>query len=73
MSLGSIYFHFVEARRRTENRLDDFSAWLADFGPEAKEMIRALRLVDFYYMSLPELKDHLITSMARFHPELLNA
>jgi hypothetical protein len=73
MSLGSIYFHFVEARRRTENRLDDFSVWLANFGTESKEMIRALRLIDFYYMSLPELKDHLIASMARFHPELLSA
>ncbi len=73
MSLSSIYFHYVEARRRTPNRSDDFTAWLADFGTDVKEMVRSLRAVDFYYMSLPELKEQLIRSVARFHPESVHA
>jgi hypothetical protein len=73
MSLGSIYFHFVEARRRTPNHSDDFTAWLADFGTETRQLVRALRVIDFYHMSLPELKEQLIRAVARFHPGLVHA
>ena len=73
MSLSSIYFHYVEARRRTPNRSDDFSVWLDDFGAETRPLIKALRAVDFYYMSLPQLKYQLIDSVAPFHPEVTRA
>ena len=70
MSLSSIYFHYVEARRRTPDRSDDFTAWLAEFGDEIIPLVRALRSIDFYHMSLPELKLQLVRSVARFQPEL---
>ena len=73
MSLSSIYFHYVEARRRTPDRSDDFTVWLADFGDEIIPLVRALRSVDFYHMSLPELKLQLVRSVARFQPELESA
>lgn len=60
MSLGSIYYHFVEARRRTEGSVDDFSAWLADFGEETEPLIHSLSEIDFYFMSLPELRKTLV-------------
>ncbi len=56
MSLGSVYYHFVEARRRTEDGVDDFTAWLANFGEEAQPLIDALRHIDFYFLSLSELR-----------------
>lgn len=57
---STIYYHFVEARRRTPTGLDDFSAWLTDFGEETEPVIRSLKSVDFYYLTLPSLKDALI-------------
>jgi hypothetical protein len=73
MSLSSVYFHYVEARRRTPDRTDDFTSWLKQFGDEAEEMIDTLRSIDFYFLSLPELKTQLVKAMSRFHPESIRA
>ncbi len=59
-SHSSIYYHFIEARRRTPDRSDDFSAWLAGFGSGTEKLISALKGIDFYYLTLPELKESLI-------------
>lgn len=72
MSLGSIYYHFVEARRRTENGLDDFSVWLADFADDAAPLLQALSEIDFYFLSLPELKQLLIKTIEPFVPEVIH-
>lgn len=60
MSNSSVYYHFVEARRRTEERVDDFTAWCKGFGSGCEELVEAFRSVDFYYLTLPELKATLI-------------
>ena len=65
LSHGSIYYHFVEARRRTPERLDDFSTWLSGFGEGPEELITALQSIDFYYLTLPELKDTLVGTICR--------
>ena len=62
-SLSSIYYHFIEARRRTPDRLDDFTAWLEGFGEGTEEIVNALGSVDFYYLTLPELKKTLIAAL----------
>ena len=59
-SYSSIYYHFIEARRRTEGRTDDFSSWLAGFGNGPESLIQILQNIDFYYLALPELKQTLI-------------
>jgi hypothetical protein len=69
MSLGSIYYHYVEARRRTERGCDDFTAWLTGFGAGPEALIAALEGIDFYFMSLPELRQHLIDSVRPFQRE----
>lgn len=56
LSYGSIYYHFVEARRRTPDRVDDFSQWLRDRGDAPAGWLDALGRLDFYFMSLAELK-----------------
>jgi Family of unknown function (DUF5752) len=33
LSLGSIFFHFIDGRRRNKNSLDDFRNWITSFGP----------------------------------------
>jgi hypothetical protein len=59
LSLGSIYYHFVDARRRPPQRVDDFRGWLAGFGGEHSETVRKLEAVDPYFMSLSELRTEL--------------
>lgn len=63
MSLGSIYYHFVEARRRTVDRRDDFSVWLAGFDGGVEAMLHALSGMNFYYLTLSELKRSLIKAV----------
>jgi hypothetical protein len=56
LSLGSIYYHVVDARRRPPQRVDDFRAWLAGFDNSQRRMIERLESVDPYFMSLAELR-----------------
>jgi hypothetical protein len=70
MSLGSIYYHFVEARRRTKGMVDDFTKWLAEFGDEIKPLIKTLSEIDFYFMTLTELKNTLVALSAEHFEKL---
>jgi hypothetical protein len=63
MSYSSIYYHFIEARRRTEERVDDFTAWCQGWEGGCEELIEAFRCIDFYYLTLPELKRTLIDAV----------
>jgi len=56
LSTGSIYYHFIDARNRTEERVDDFSAWLVGFEDEFKELVQNLCAVDPYFSSLHEIR-----------------
>ena len=59
LSLGSIYYHFVDARRRPPQLVDDFRSWLAEFGDAYSPIVRRLEAVDPYFMSLAELRTEL--------------
>ena len=65
MTNGSIYFHFLEARRRDPVGMDDFSAWLKSEEKKNAKYIRALREIDFYFHSLSNLKEEIIAALAR--------
>ena len=67
ISLGSIYYHFVEARRRTDNMVDDFTAWLLEFGDITRPLIKDLAEIDFYFLTLSELHKTLIGVTALYH------
>jgi len=60
ISSSSVYYHFVEARRRTAGRLDDFSAWLKDLPDDTQELEKAFAGIDFYFLNLRELKRALV-------------
>jgi hypothetical protein len=62
LSTGSIFYHFIDARQRTESRCDDFSAWVNAFGPPYQELGQRLRRIDPYFSSLKEIR-HLITGI----------
>jgi AcrR family transcriptional regulator len=57
LSTGSIYYHFIDARNRTDERHDDFSSWLNGFdGDEFEELTRNLCGMDPYFSSLKEIR-----------------
>lgn len=56
LSTGSIYYHFIDARNRTPQRSDDFSAWLDGFGGRYRELRNDLISVDPYFSSLKEIR-----------------
>jgi hypothetical protein len=59
MSEGSIFYHFVEARRRTEKRCDDFSAWLESSAGDHRQLCVDLTAIDPYFSSLGQMRDRL--------------
>lgn len=69
MSHSSIYYHFVEARRRGEDKLDDFTLWLQGFGDGVSPITDALRGVEFYFVSLWELQKRLVSAVKTALPE----
>ena len=60
MTAGSLYYHFAEARRRTDNHEDDFSSWLRWWDGHLAPFQQAIRTVDFYFLSLSELRQALV-------------
>ena len=65
MTNGSIYYHFLEARRRTPGGKDDFTAWLREEEKKNARYIRALESIDFFFHSLSHLKEELIDALAK--------
>jgi hypothetical protein len=61
---GSIFYHFVEARRRSPNQEDDLSRWLAGRGEAAEAARRRLAAVDILFGSLADLRDRVVAAMA---------
>jgi hypothetical protein len=62
MTGGSVYFHFLEARRRPPFGKDDFTAWLLenDAGEKNRPYVEALAHIDFYFHTLPLLRKELV-------------
>jgi hypothetical protein len=60
LSTSSIFYHFIDARRRTSGRHDDFSDWLVSFGDEYATLCEQLAGVDPYFGNLTELREQLV-------------
>lgn len=58
LSTGSVYYHFIEARRRLETNLDDYTTWIRSFGEEYTALAELLNRVEYYFCSLSELREH---------------
>jgi hypothetical protein len=59
LSTSSIFYHFIDARRRTEDRRDDFSGWLAACNHGYPALLDELAGIDPYFGSLDELRQDL--------------
>lgn len=60
MSLGSIFYHFIDARRRTPMGWDDFTHWVSGFGDGYYLLTERISHIDPYFITLAELRDELI-------------
>lgn len=57
MSQGSIFYHFIDARRRTERGRSDFVEWLCSFEDKAYEgLAKQINRIDPYFTSLAHLR-----------------
>jgi hypothetical protein len=59
LSQGSIFYHFIDARRRTPEGLDDFRAWLTGFGDTYADLCYLIANIDPYFTTLAELRQKL--------------
>lgn len=66
LSTSSIFYHFIDARRRTDQRHDDFSDWLILFGEEYIPLQEQLSGIDPYFSSLSELRERLAKTFTTF-------
>ena len=59
LTVGSVFYHFVDARGRTAKKNDDFSEWLMGFGDSYDELLEQIATLDPYFKSLTELRAQL--------------
>jgi hypothetical protein len=59
ISVGSIFYHFIDARRRISNNIDDFQNWLNGFDGEFDDLCGQLHEIDPYFISLYQLRQEL--------------
>jgi hypothetical protein len=65
LSTGSIFYHFVEGRRRPPVKVDDFSVWLAGWGPEFEPTREAIAAIDYHLWSLTDLRTLISAALHR--------
>lgn len=64
MSAGSVFYHFVDARRRLGG-MDDFRHWLEGFGDTYRPLREELAAVDPSFAPLTELRQRIAAVLAR--------
>ena len=69
MSVSSVFYHFIDARRRTQDKVDDFCQWLAFFGETYVPLINQLTGIDPYFSTLVELRQQLGDTFQHFFTE----
>jgi hypothetical protein len=56
ITLGSVFYHCIDARRRTAENKGDLSIWLSGFGNKYAELRERIDKIDPYFTTLSELK-----------------
>ena len=65
LSRSSLYYHFIDARRRSPEGLDDFQAWLSGFGERFSQLRSEIATIDPYFTSLSNLGQLLLACFER--------
>lgn len=69
MTPSSIFYHFIDARRRTFGNMDDFSAWVYGFEESYRELCQRLNAIDPFFCSLTELRNQLSQLFSSYFEE----
>lgn len=73
MSVGSIFYHFIDARRRLQNGVDDFQNWLKNFGTKYQTLSNRINEIDPYFTSLTKLREELTEVFIKYFKGGVNA
>jgi len=66
LPLGSIFYHFIDSRRRTTESLNDFSIWLSEHGEKYLPLVERLNSIDPYFTTLGNLRDEIADVFVAF-------
>jgi hypothetical protein len=66
LSTGSVFYHFIDARRRLEDGSDDFRFWLSSWGEDYSGLRRRLAGIDPFFSSLSQVRDELTMVCSEF-------
>ncbi len=69
MTPSSVYYHFIDARRRTFGNIDDFRTWLYGFDNKYQDLCDLLGTVDPFFSSLTELRRQLTELIIEYYME----
>ncbi len=64
---SSVFYHFVDARRREPIGMDDFRSWLLGWGPDYADLVERLAGIDPYADGLNELRASLAALFAAWN------
>lgn len=67
LSRGSLFYHFIDARRRPEG-VDDLRAWLSGFGERHAGLIDRIADIDPYFITLTGLRQELMRAFGEHLP-----
>ena len=59
LSLGSLFYHFIDSRRRNASGGDDFTEWLKCWGDQYHLLSEQIQTIDPYFNNLIELRENL--------------
>jgi len=70
MSASSIFYHLIDARRRTLDGIDDFRSWLSGygspFGDRYQDLSEQIADIDPFFSSLSELRGELAAILSNY-------
>jgi hypothetical protein len=68
INVSGIYYHFFEAFIRQTEAVDDISFWVAK-NLNIPDLVQRLRNVDFYFLSLSDIKDRIVRVLGNYLAE----
>ena len=66
VSVGSIFYHFIDARSRNPNSMDDFRNWLMSFGERYAELNNIIGEICPYFTPLKILRKELNEAFIKY-------
>jgi hypothetical protein len=63
---SSLFYHFIDASRRTPDKKNDFTVWLKEAGAEYIPLVEQIDAIDQYLISLQDLQKKLVNIITQF-------